>query len=67
MIVDIMVIIKIVYSNENNVEYEYELSVFTKDLYLYFRIYSLFEAPEQWYLVTVNIRSLYCQIKNQNV
>lgn len=67
MIVDVMVIIKIVYSNENNVEYEYKLSVFTKDLYLYFRIDSLFEAPEQWYLVTVNIRSLYCQIKNQNV
>lgn len=67
MIVDIMVIIKIVYSHENSVEYEYKLSVFTKDLYLYFRIDSLFEAPVQWYLVTVNIRSLYCRIKNQNV
>lgn len=53
IIVDIMVILEIVYLNENNVEYLYQVNVFAKELYLLFGIESLFKADVKWYHVTV--------------
>lgn len=55
-----MGILKIVYLNEKkNAEYKYKVNVFNKELYLCFRIESLFAAVVPWYHLTVKNRSLF--------
>lgn len=57
MVVYFKVILQMPYYYENNVKYQYQVDVFSKKLYTYFGIESLFEDVLLWYMYSSTVKN----------